>query len=362
MAFTFYHPTTSRRSIVVQQQRRHSANTIQQPQKIATTTTTTTQLSARYGPKEEMPDPTKEDDDFFANQDQWEAENKIRLDTQRIEFQNLLNQILTTTAKDPSSTILPGLLSKNVDLFLNMRGFEGVQLMKEAMQDAEESGDEERVERVSLAVDAILNFMEEFVDQAKMMDSVNKELLGKIIRAMTGAKATKDDDDEEDEKEEEDDDDDGEKDQIQRAEERLDQVLEHEKENFTPGFLRHIEGECTRIANAPKMTRESARLLQMMRVIQARVVEELGKDLGEGALVLGQLLGYDDKDERFAVLNAGLQVRGISFAKELSGLTKEALEGFSNIPGDAVDPTLVARVIEIDGWIDSFLTDKTIKS
>jgi len=71
--------------------------------------------------------------------------------------------------------------------------------------------------------------------------------------------------------------------------------------------------------------------------------------------VLGQLIGYDDKAERIAVLEAGLTVRGMDFAKELSDLTKEALEGFQDVPV-GVDKELTARVEEIDERVNEFIS------
>ena len=62
-------------------------------------------------------------------------------------------------------------------------------------------------------------------------------------------------------------------------------------------------------------------MLEILRVIQARILEELGKGIGEGAIVVGQLLGYDEKAERLAVLDAGLAVRGIDFAHEWFGIS-----------------------------------------
>ena len=94
--------------------------------------------------------------------------------------------------------------------------------------------------------------------------------------------------------------------------------MEKEKNNFSAGFLRHLEGECQRIEGAPTMTPESARLLEIIRIIQTRVLEELGSDMGEAALVLGQLMGYDNKDELLGVLDAGLTVQGREFAVEMN--------------------------------------------
>jgi len=140
----------------------------------------------------------------------------------------------------------------------------------------------------------------------------------------------------------------------------LDALLEMETEAFTAGFLRHLEGECDRITIQPTLTQESTRMLQILRVVQARILEELGKGLGEGALVLGQVLGYDDRAERLAILDAGLMVRGATFATELASLTAEALEGFKNVGNSdgRVDPELVERVRDIDGRIRKFVDNQ----
>jgi len=70
--------------------------------------------------------------------------------------------------------------------------------------------------------------------------------------------------------------------------------------------------------------------------------------------LLGQLIGYDDRAERKAVLKGGLIVHGIKFAKELSSLTKGALEGFWGVPGGA-DGDLTARIEEIDERVNEFV-------
>lgn len=77
------------------------------------------------------------------------------------------------------------------------------------------------------------------------------------------------------------------------------------------------------------------------------------QEIGESAIMLGQLLGYDNKAERLAVLDAGLTVRGVEFAVELSALTTEAIDGFKVVKG--VDPGLVKSMKEIDERIGLFL-------
>ena len=205
---------------------------------------------ARYGPKENMP--RDMDGKFFEAQEEWEEENKDRITMQNKEFPKLIEEIIST--KDPNE--LPSVMSKRMDLLLSMRGFEGVNLLKEAIEEANETDDEERISSVTAACDYILSFTEEFVNQARMMDDSNKKLLGKIIQAI--AEKSKDSTDYQREKD-------------------LDLLLEQERDNFTPGFLRHIERECRRVEEAPQKSRESEKLLQTLRIIQTRVIDELGK-------------------------------------------------------------------------------------
>mmetsp|Transcript_12902 Transcript_12902/g.36812 ORF Transcript_12902/g.36812 Transcript_12902/m.36812 type:complete len:351 (+) Transcript_12902:67-1119(+) len=309
------------------------------------------QLAARtYGPS----------DDIVIDQEQeeWEKANDARVAQQKVEFSQLLSDVVACANVDH----LPGIMTRKIDLLLNMQGFEGVAVLKEAIEEAQQAGDEERIFAVESAVNLILTFAEEFVANAASLDGGNKKLLGKIVKEITSgwdktsassaseskgfgsAASTKSksrpgiDD-----------------------EARLDALFEREKDNFTPGFLRHLEGECKRITSASRLTPESAKLLETLRMIQARVVEELGQELGEGAVVLGQLLGYDDRSERLAVLDAGLTVRGVPFAKELVDLTAEALEGFEQVPGGA-DPELVRIVTEIDERIRKFVEKKSGQS
>ena len=290
-------------------------------------------LLARYGPKEDMP--TDMNGDFFADQDEWERMDNQRVVQQKEDFKALIEKILAI--ENPEH--LPGLMTRNLNFLLNMRGYEGSGLMKELLLDAEKMQDDEYLEHVSAAVDYVISFIEEFVDQAKSLDEENKLLLGKIIRAITrptpsDVESSMDSSFEDDNK--------------------LDIILRKEKGNFTPGFIRHLEGECQRIEAAPRISPESSTMLQVLRMIQMRVLEELGQDLGDGALVLGQLLGYEDKAERLAVLDAGLAIRGIDFAHELVGLTKQALEDFQVVPG-GVDASLVKIISEIDGRIRTFI-------
>jgi len=270
-----------------------------------------------------------DDDDDNQKQEEWEREDRERSKKHKVEFNDLLEKVIS--AEKPED--LPSIMSSHIDIILDMRGYEGIRLLKEVISDAEASGNEERELQVMAACEYIVSFTEEFVDQAKVMDETNKQILGKIIRKMTSVK-----------------------DSDNLREEDLDEFLEEEKENFTPSFLRHLEGECKRIESAPQKNYKSEKLLRTLRTIQMRVVEELGKELGEAAQVLNQLIGYDNRAERIAVLETGLKVRGDEFAKELYSLTEEALDGFKNVEGEiTVDPELLERITDIKDQVEKHI-------
>ena len=260
----------------------------------------------------------------------------------KAEFTSLLNAVVVTSSDKPEE--LPSLLATNIEMILSAMNTEGLieQVIQEDIQ--KQIGNVERLDELSSAVNVIINFVETFVEEAQSMEDVYKQLMGKIFQVISpnnelkggggiessGATTT------------------------EFGEVALEELLANEKEAFTPGFLRHVDGECNRIATLPTISPESTKMLEILRVIQARILEELGKGIGEGAIVLGQLLGYDEKAERLAVLDAGLAVRGVDFAHELKELTSEALEGFKGVQG-GVDPGLVKSVEEIDERIQQFI-------
>jgi len=273
-------------------------------------------FAARYGPS---PDRLPESNPSF--------DPSVR---QKQDFSNLINEVMSVT--DPQH--IPSVLTKNMDLLLSLSGQNGAAVVESVLNDAKEQEGEETAAQVEEVIELVLSFVEDFVTEAAKIDDQNKKLLGKIILTLAD------------------------KDNAARdREEALDELFVKEKEHFTPGFLRHVEGECERIANAPKMTPESTRLLQILRMIQTRVLEELGSDLGEAAQVLGQLIGYETKAERLAVLEAGLTVRGDDFVQEMAALTAEALEGFERVPGGA-DASLVQCVEEIDERLRHYIDKK----
>jgi hypothetical protein len=257
--------------------------------------------------------------------------DESKIEDRKREFRLLVDQVLSV--KDP--THIPSYLTKQIPLVLDIMsgGERGVGIVQDILAKTVHEQGEAAGEQVSEAIDIIFSFAEGFVEEAVGIDNSNKELLGKIIRTISDQNLTE-----------------------REREDSLDRILS--QENLTAGFLRHLEGECERIANSPRITKESSRLLQILRIIQARVVEELSGDLGEAAQVLGPLVGYDDLAECLAVLDAGLTVRGLNFASEMKSLTREALDGFSGIPG-GVDPGLVKRVQAIDERLGRYVQSKT---
>lgn len=309
---------------------------------------------SRYGPQPTLSSPPESDDDDMDSSVTEASPWAVKIAEQKEAFRLFVKEAMELSDKPHH---LPRLLANNLALVVELAGGQEANeivtyLLKEAMEQGGQSLHDQTLE----TVETILSFAEGFVDQALEMDAHNKKLLGKIIKAMGSAKMGVVDDNDNTVVGETWGLDDNDLNSFHGLshEERLDAILERERDNFTPGFVKHLEGECNRIANAPKMTRESARLLEILRVIQARVLEEIGKDLGEAALVLGQLMGYENDQELLGVLEAGLTVRGRDFAAEMKEHTEEALDGFRKVPG-GVDPELLVRVTMIDKRLRSFL-------
>ncbi|KAL7499090.1 hypothetical protein ACHAWT_007601 [Skeletonema menzelii] len=287
----------------------------------------------------------------------------------KAEFATLLTTVVAYSSSNQPEE-LPSLLASNIDMILMAMNTNGLieQVIQEDIQQQQEgtnnnnsnnnNNNGDRLEELSSAVNLILSFVETFVEEAQSMEDVYKQLMGKIFAVITPNSNQQ-----------------GSSSSETSAtttttaastsigEAALEELLSNESEAFTPGFLRHIEGECNRLASLPTISPQSSKLLEILRIIQTRILEELGRgSIGEGAIVIGQLLGYDDTKERLAVLDAGLAVRGVEFARELKGLTSEALGGFQNVQkkqqqggAGGVDPGLVRSVEEIDERIQQFI-------
>lgn len=217
-------------------------------------------FAKRYGPPESTPGQSNN-----PSQSTQDERGSVKL-----QFTKLLNEVMSSPSEE-----IPSLLTKNIDTILTTMQLD---LIEEVIQDdlnshppdkRVEGWREERLEELSEVVDLIVTFVESFVEEAKSMEDLYKKLLGRIFKIIAKK----------------------ENNQLEKdsdasvfsigtsadMEATLDQVLAEESEAFTPGFLRHLEGECSRIANLPTISPESSKMLQILRVIQARVLEELGK-------------------------------------------------------------------------------------
>lgn len=275
-------------------------------------------------------------------QEEQEQLNAQNYQTTLAAFKDILNQVITVDKREN----LPRICTQNIELLVNLKSEDSVAICNDVMEEARRSNDQALIDNTEAAIQYIVYFVETFVTEAKLVDDKNKAILGQIIKVVIGRSSLLEEISVEDLPTE-----------LER-ENNLNEFLALNKEKFTPPFLRHLEGECKRIQNAPQNTPESMKLLQIIRMIQLRIVEELGQDLGEGAQVLGQLIGYDDKQERMAVLEAGLTVRGVEFAAELSGMTGEALIGFQKQIG-GVDQNLFTIIQEIHDYIQVFIARNT---
>lgn len=270
-----------------------------------------------------------------VTQQEWQRQQRRHRD----DFRRLLDRIVV--ANDPSH--VPSLLTRHMDTILavledssNQNGNDDdddstALWLESLLHDAQVQHGETAGLRMAEALDSVVQCAEEFVAQAKSMEEEHQALLGRILRLASDKTSVPSSTDRED---------------------ALDKLLDETRESLTPGFLRHLERECDRIAAAPILTPASARLSELLCVVRARIVEELGRNLGEVAQVLGSLASCDDPSERKALVDAAVAVRGSTFARDLASAADEALEGFRAVPaassaGEGVDPDLVHRVQEI---------------
>ena len=198
------------------------------------------------------------------------------------EFTTLLHKVInaTTTEGEGEEEELPSLFTQNIEMILTVIGTDGLleEIINEDVQkhqqqhnldnneEVEASDSSSRLDDISNAVNIILSFIETFVEQTKSMDDIYKQLLGKIFTSIAPG---------------------GENDpnnnksssssSLSMMENELDTLLSTESNAFTPGFLRHVEGECNRISSQRTISPESTRMLQILRLIQTRILEELGK-------------------------------------------------------------------------------------
>lgn len=257
--------------------------------------------------------------DVVSSEVDSEAQQKGQTDV----FRSLIQQLLVVEQQ-----YVPSLLTNNMEVLLE------VLPQPEILESIVDENPTQQEEVIAI-INYLGTFVEAFVEEAKEFEKGYKELLGDILRVMHGDN------------------------EWSNKEDKLDEFLASHSDALTPGFLRHLEGECERMENSPRTTPESKRLSEIVRTIRVRIVEELGKKtLGEGAAVLSQLLAYDDEKERKAVMQAGLELRGLEFALELESMSKEALQTMETVDADL---ELVYRLTGLHEGIQSFIESKNSK-
>jgi hypothetical protein len=198
-------------------------------------------------------------------------------DQLKAEFTSLLHKVMDTSTSSTTDQEdeLPSLFTTNIEMILSVISTDGLleEIISDDIQsfakatptenDNNNNTTQQQLENVSNAVNVILSFIETFVEQTKSMDDVYKDILGKIFKSIAPSTSSGNDD--------------SSSSSSSTMETQLDNLLTSEKVSFTPGFLRHVEGECRRISSLSTMSPESVKMLQILRLIQTRILEELGK-------------------------------------------------------------------------------------
>lgn len=293
----------------------------------------------RYGPGS-----SSDSGDPFLNARQWEAEQSDVKEEQAACFKSMVSD-LRAAVEDSAEGVdidlagpvggkLNGIISNNLHVLLTMRGPIGVEIMRRCI---EEDAAEDNL--TPLLVDYTIDFLETFVEEAAEADDENKRLLMEIMKA-AGA---------------------GKHDDRSVANSALDEYLKENKARFSSGFLKHLDGEVQRLRNLPGASPQTAKMMELLRVIQIRVLDEIGSDFGDAATVLSQLLQYDDVELRNKVILPGLEVRGPEFATEMLKLVEEALASVAEDDGGlAVNLKQVKDTLV--GYLNDPANDETTKS
>ena len=95
-------------------------------------------MGPRYGPNEDLVSQSSKDDSDTVDleQQEWERAEAARVSRQKMEFESLIQTVLST----PNPQHVPSIMTKHMELLLNIRGYEGSKLIESILQDAELTG------------------------------------------------------------------------------------------------------------------------------------------------------------------------------------------------------------------------------
>jgi len=159
-----------------------------------------------------------------------EEEIEQRYQRQLNGFRSMLDEVIHVDKREN----LPRICTRNIELLVSMRASDTAAICNEIMESAIASKDQALVDNTEAAIQYIVYFVETFIAETKSIDDANKALLGEIIKVIIGRttlteKIEIDDLPSESERER-----------------NLNEFVATHKDEFTPGFLRHLEGECKR--------------------------------------------------------------------------------------------------------------------
>ncbi|GMH49000.1 hypothetical protein TrLO_g15505 [Triparma laevis f. longispina] len=277
-------------------------------------------LNAKYGPFSSVPseDSNFMDSDAFDKFDEWVGSQGNLKSSRESEFKFVLEELkafieertgreegeVTVVMDEEMTRGMAEVVSRKVHVLLSMRGVEGVDLMKACIEEAGEDGG-----LTSGLISFIIDFLEEFVSQSASLDSRNTQLLGSLIDFVRSNN------------------------DVAKVEEFFDGNVEELDGNF----MAHLSRQEKRLLSSPSATVETAKLLDMFKVIKVLVMDAQGRALSEGgdvAVIVNQLLQYDDDETRVQVMRAGLEARDAEWKQQFFEKIEEVIGETEGIKSD----------------------------
>jgi len=244
------------------------------------------------------------DSDVFANFTTWESSQSDLVSERGRLFSELMSSMRLLVEESGETTIdvtselgvsLLQLASTSTYFLLSMRGPEGVEVMRSEIDRAGDDGG-----LTAGLVSFVIDFLEEFVELSAAMEERNKHLLGEVVNFVR---------------------------QNSSSVPETTAFMDGLAARFDASFLSHVDLQASRLLKAPAATVETAKMLDLVRVVKVLCVEAVGRTFGEAAEVMGQLAQYEDDGMRGQVLKAGMEARDEKWREEFWAGLEEAVEG-----------------------------------
>ncbi|GMH50587.1 hypothetical protein TrRE_jg11399 [Triparma retinervis] len=229
-----------------------------------------------------------------------------------------------------------GAISERLTTLINMRGKKGAEVIQGYME-SEKGGEDER-ELNGMLISYVIDFLELFVSSAADRSDANKALMSELVKIVTGrVKGVEGAYVEGDGK---------------VTEEDVDKWMDENAKRFDGGFIRYLDSEVHRVTSSPNQSQPVIKTGSILKIVRVRVLEEVGKRMGEEIEVMNQVLGYDKDGIRERVVLAGLEARGRDMAERLKAVCEEVLEGeVKGEEGEEEFRRRVGNVLEtVKGW------------